>query len=293
MILLVGLVVVFGSIVVGYTMHGGSLLVLVQVSEFIIIGGCGLGALLAGSSPRVVKGVFRETLGLLRRDPIDAARYSELLCLLYDLFYQARKGGLNSLEPHVEAPMESEILGRYPGVRENHEALAFLTDTVKILLSGGVDDHHLSEILEADLEQRHHEEMQVPRALATIGDAMPGFGIVAAVLGIIITMGKIGGSPEQVGHAVAAALVGTFLGILLAYGVIGPAAQALIGRVRSRDAYLQVMRVALLAFARGDAPMTCVEFARRTIEPADRPAFDELEGLTRRRPVAARGVKAA
>lgn len=293
MILLVGLVVVFGSIVVGYTMHGGSLLVLVQVSEFIIIGGCGAGALLAGSSPRVIRGVVRESLGLLKRDPINAARYSELLCLLYDLFYQARKGGLNSLEPHVEEPMESEILGRYPGVRDDPEALAFLTDTVKLLLAGGVDDHHLAEILEADLEQRHHAEMQVPRALATIGDAMPGFGIVAAVLGIIITMGKIGGSPEQVGHAVAAALVGTFLGILLAYGVIGPAAQALTGRVRSRDAYLQVMRVALLAFARGDSPMTCVEFARRTIEPADRPGFDELESLTRRRPVAGRGVKVA
>ena len=284
MFVLIGLVLVFGSIVVGYTMHGGNLMVLWQISEFIIIGGAGLGALIAGNSLKVVKGVFRETLGIFKANPINQARYAELLRLLYELFYQARKEGLNSIESHVEAPEESELLARYPGVRDHHEAVSFLTDTFKVLLTGTVDDHHLGEILEADLEQRHAEELKVPKAMNTVGDAMPGFGIVAAVLGIIITMGKIGGSPEAVGHAVAAALVGTFLGILLAYGLIGPLANAVGGRVHSREAYLNVIRVALLAFARGDAPLTCVEFARRTIEPADRPSFGELEELTKRRP---------
>jgi len=283
-----GLVLVMGSIVVGYTMHGGSLLVLWQVSEFIIIGGAGLGALVAGNSPKVVKGVWTETMGIFRPNPIDASAYSDLLRLLYELFYQARKDGLNSIESHMEKPEKSQLLARYPAIQRNHEALPFLTDTMKILLSGAVDDHHLGEILEADLEQRHAEEMKVPRAMNTVGDAMPGFGIVAAVLGIIITMGKIGGSPEQVGHAVAAALVGTFLGILLAYGVIGPLAHAVAVRIRSREAYLNLIRVAVLAFARGDAPLTCVEFARRTIEPGDRPSFADLEELTRRRPPVAR-----
>jgi len=283
-IVLVGLLVVFGSIVGGYTMHGGKLILLVQVSEYIIIGGCALGALLAANSPKVVKGVFTETLALLRPDPVGPASYSELLRLLYDLFYLARKEGLNGLESHVEDPGRSELIGAYPGVLGNHEAMDFLTDTFKVLLSGAVDDFHLGEILEADLEQRHAQEMKVPKAITAMGDALPGFGIVAAVLGVIITMGKIGGSPEQVGSSVAAALVGTFLGILLAYGVVLPLAQAATTRVRSREAYLNVMRVAILAFARGDAPLTCVEFARRSIEPDYRPSFQELEDSTRRKP---------
>lgn len=284
MFVIIGLVVVFGSIVVGYTMHGGKLIVLWQISEYIIIGGAGLGALIAGNSPKVVKKVFAETFALLKPDPIGPPQYAELLRLLYDLFYQARKEGLNSIEPHVENPESSELMARYPGVQSNAAAVSFMTDTFKVLLTGTVDDHHLGEILEADLEQRNAEEMKAPKAMNTIGDAMPGFGIVAAVLGIIITMGKIGGAPEAVGYAVAAALVGTFLGILLAYGLINPLANAVSARVHSREAYLNVIRVALLAFARGDAPLTCVEFARRAIEPSNRPTFGELEELTRRRP---------
>jgi chemotaxis protein MotA len=161
--------------------------------------------------------------------------------------------------------------------------VAFLADTMKVLLTGAVEDHHLSEILDLDLEQHHEEALAVPNALQTVADALPGFGIVAAVLGVIITMGKIGGSPEAVGESVAAALVGTFLGILLSYGVVGPMAQAILNRVKAEEHYMACIRTALLSFARGDPPITSVEFARRNIEPEDRPSFSELEEMTRRR----------
>lgn len=283
MFLIVGLAIVFGSIVVGYTMHEGELAVLIQVNEFIIIGGAGIGALIVGNKPSTVKGIITHVLGLLKPNPYNRTAFVELLQVLYDVFYAARKDGLVGIESHVEDPKASELFQRYPSFHKNDHALSFLTDTMKVLLTGAVDDHHLSEILEMDLEQHHHEAMVVPHALTTVGDAMPGFGIVAAVLGVIITMGKIGGSPEAVGESVAAALVGTFLGILLAYGVIGPMASAIESRVGAEERYMATIRTALLSFARGDPPITSVEFARRSIEPEDRPSFTELEEMTRRR----------
>ena len=178
---------------------------------------------------------------------------------------------------------ESALFKKYPGFCHHQNALAFLCDTLKVLLTGAVEDHHLSEILDLDLERHHEEEGQVPQALTRVADAMPGFGIVAAVLGVVITMGSIGGAASEIGEKVAAALVGTFLGILLSYGIFGPLATAIETRIRAESAYMSCIRTALLAFARGDAPMTCVEFARRNIEPIDRPSFAELEALTRRK----------
>jgi chemotaxis protein MotA len=277
------MIVVLGSVIVGYTMHGGNLVVLLQINEYIVIGGAALGALLVGNKPSIVKSIFSETLGLLKPSPYNQAAFKELLQVLYEVFYAARKDGLVGIESHVENPEESELFQAYPTFHRHHAAMAFLSDTLKVLLTGAVDDHHLSEILDLDLEQHHGEASKVPQALAKVADALPGFGIVAAVLGIIITMGKIGGSPEQVGMSVAAALVGTFLGVLLAYGVVGPLAQAIAQRVKAEEAYMACIRTALLSFARGDPPITSVEFARRNIEPADRPSFTELEDLTRRR----------
>ena len=187
------------------------------------------------------------------------------------------------LEPHIEDPEKSDIFGKYASVIKNHHALAFLTDTLKVLVTGAIEEHHLAEILDLDLERQSEEAMAVPHALNKVGDAMPGFGIVAAVLGVVITMGSINGAASEIGEKVAAALVGTFLGILLAYGFINPLASAVEARIKSEDAYMMCIRTALLAFARGDSPMTAVEFARRNIEPGDRPSFAELEGLTRRR----------
>lgn len=283
MFLIIGLAVVFGSIFVGYTMHGGEIAVLIQISEVIIICGCAIGAVVVGNSPSVVKEMLSTVVGLLKPSPYSKQTFAELLQVLYDIFYAARRDGLVGIEAHVENPEGSDIFNKYPSFQQNHHAVHFVADTIKVLLTGAVEDHHLSEILDLDLEQHHEEAMTIPHVLQTTADALPGFGIVAAVLGVIITMGKIGGSPESIGESVAAALVGTFLGILLAYGVVAPMAQAAGARVAEEERYMACIRTALLSFARGDPPITSVEFARRTMEPEDRPTFSELEEMTRKR----------
>ena len=283
MFVIIGALIVFGSVIGGYVMHGGPVLVLIQISEFIIIGGAGIGALILANPPALVKKVMRDTMTLLKPNPFNESAYSELLQVLYEVFQTARREGLVGLESHIEEPEKSSLFAKYPSFANNHHAVSFLADTLKVLLTGAVEDHHLSEILDMDLEQQHEEAMSVPHAMSRVGDAMPAFGIVAAVLGVIITMGSIGGAASEIGNKVAAALVGTFLGIFLGYGFIGPTATAMEARIRAEHAYMACIRTALLAFARGDSPMTCVEFARRNIEPADRPSFAELESLTRRK----------
>jgi len=282
-LIIIGLVVVFGSIIGGFLMHHGPLMVLVQPNEFLIIGGAGIGSFVVGNPPSVIKESVRQVMALLKPSPFNEKAYGELLQALYDVFQKARKDGLVGLEAHIEEPEKSEIFKKYPDFMHHHDAVALLCDTLKVLLTGAVEDHHLEAILDADLDQQHHEAMVVPGAINKVADAMPGFGIVAAVLGVIVTMASIGGAASEIGEKVAAALVGTFIGILLSYGVIGPIAQAIEGRVRAHSAYMTCIKTALLAFARGDSPMSAVEFARRNIEPVDRPSFAALENLTRRR----------
>jgi chemotaxis protein MotA len=277
MFIIIGLVVVFGSVIAGYTMHHGNLAVLMQVSEFIIIGGAGLGSMLIGNPPSVVMGVFKQCIALLKGNPYKKSSFSELLQVLFELFQTAKRDGMLALEAHVERPHESEIFRKYPFFLHNHHAVSFLTDTLKVLLTGSVDRHDLAEILELDLESHHEEAMVIPGVLAKIGDAMPGFGIVAAVLGVVITMGSIGGAAQEIGQKVAAALVGTFVGILLAYGVFQPLAQACENVVRGEGAYMACIKTAILSFSRGDPPITTSEFARRNIEPSLRPSFSEME----------------
>jgi chemotaxis protein MotA len=279
---IVGLILVFGSILAGFVLDNGHLVVLFQPTEFLIIGGAAFGSFVVSNPMTTVKGSIKAVLGLLKANPYDEKAYGELLKVLYDVFQKARKDGLVGLEAHIEDPEKSEIFKKYDFFRNNHHALPFLCDTLKVLLTGAVEDHHLAEILDLDLEKQGEEARAVPAALAKIGDSLPGFGIVAAVLGVVITMGAIGGSAQEIGEKVAAALVGTFLGILLAYGLVNPLANAIEARLRAEHDYMNCIRTALLAFARGDAPMTCVEFARRNIEPVERPSFAELEALTRK-----------
>ena len=281
MFVIIGLFLVLGSVVTGYLMHHGQLAVLWQPNEFVIIGGAGLGSMIMANPLPVIKGVFAQLMGLLKANPFGAKAYAELLQVLYEIFQKARKDGLVGLEAHIEDPEKSDIFSKYPSFSKNHHAVSLLCDTLKVLLTGTVEDHNLAEILDIDLEKHHHEMMQVPHAVAAVSDAMPGFGIVAAVLGVIVTMGQIGGEAKLIGESVAAALVGTFLGILLAYGVLGPISKAMENRIAAEHDYMLCVRTALLAFARGDAPMTAVEFARRNVEPHERPSFSELEGLTR------------
>lgn len=283
MFVIIGLVVVFGSVIGGYVMHHGNVAVLWQPTEFIIIGGAGVGTLIIGNPPAVLKACVGQLLGLLKPNPYGAKAYAELLQVLYEVFQKARKDGLVGLEAHIENPEGSDIFQKYPSFMANHHAVSLLCDTLKVLLTGTVEDHNLADILDVDLEKHHHESMLAPHAITTVGDAMPGFGIVAAVLGVIITMGSIGGAASEIGNKVAAALVGTFIGILLAYGVFGPIAKAMETRLHAEHDYMLCIRTALLSFARGDAPMTAVEFSRRNIEPHERPSFTELEELTRKK----------
>jgi len=281
--IIVGLVIVMGAVLGGYVMGHGHLSVLFQPNEFLVLGGAGLGSMIIANPVSVLKSSVSQTMGLLKPNPFSATAYAELLQVLYDIFQKARKDGLVGLESHIENPESSDIFQKYPSFMGNHHAVSLLCDTLKVLLTGTVEDHNLAEILDVDLEKHHHEAMLVPHAITAVGDAMPGFGIVAAVLGVIITMGAIGGAASEIGEHVAAALVGTFLGILLAYGVFSPIAKALENRIHAEHDYMLCVRTALLSFARGDAPMTAVEFARRNVEPHERPSFAELEELTRKK----------
>ena len=276
-----GFCVVLGSIATGMLMHGGNLMVLWQISEFVIIGGAAFGALLVSGGLGTLRQVAGGVADVLRPDPYDEDAYLELLQVLYEVFYTARREGLMGIEEHAEAPDESDLFAQYPGFREKQHALDYLTDTLKVLLTGAVEEHHLAEILDLDLEERQASAMEAAETVDELGEAMPGFGIVAAVIGVIITMGHIGGSAEEIGHSIAAALVGTFLGVLSAYGIIKPMASAMESRVESQQAYLNCIRTGLLSFARGDSPVTSVEFARRVIEVDERPSFGEVEDLIR------------
>ncbi len=277
MFLIIGLAVVFGSIIVGFTMAGGQISVLIQISEFIVIGGAGLGSILIANPPSIIGQIIKGILGVMKGNKFTKNVYTELLRMLYELFMLARREGMVALEAHAERPHESDIFKKYPSFAANHHAQEFLCDTLKVVITGTVQPFDLAEMMETDLDTHHKAAEKVSDVIQTTGDAMPGFGIVAAVLGVVITMGSIGGSPEEIGHHVAAALVGTFIGILLAYGVFAPIAAALKGHLDSEAQYMACIRAALLAFARGDAPMTAVEFARRNIDPGGRCSFTEME----------------
>lgn len=277
MFVLIGIGLVLAATVAGFVMSKGNIAVLIQVNEFIIIAGAGIGSFVAANGLANAKAAIKSVTGLLKPSPYTKQAYLDLLKMMYQLFNVARKEGLLGLEGHIEDPAKSEIIGKYPAFLHNHHASAFFCDTMKVILTGAVGPHDLSEMMELDLEIAHHEERVPVDAVATVGDAMPGFGIVAAVLGVIITMGHMKEGPEVIGEAVAAALVGTFVGVLLGYGVFGPIARAMELRMQGGSQYLNSIRYALFSFARGESPITCVEFARRNIEPSIRPGFTEME----------------
>lgn len=276
MFVIIGIVVVFGSVIGGYMLHG-DLAVLWQPGEFIIIGGAALGAFLISNPLPVVKKTIAGVLGALKGASVSKAKYIELLQMLYELFQFAKREGIIALEPHVESPESSSIFSKYPGFLANHHAVEFLSDTLKILLSGGVPAHDLEELMDMDLEAHHEEEAIPPGAVQTTADAFPGLGIVAAVLGIIVTMGAINEGAEAVGAKVAGALVGTFLGVLMSYGLIGPIASNMGYNSNKEARYLFAIKAGLLSFAKGAPASVAIEYARRSIDPEHRPTFKETE----------------
>ena len=281
MFAIIGTLVVIGAIVGGYLMEHGNLMVLVQPAELVIIGGAALGTLLIANPLPIVIGVFTGLIGVLKGSPYDKTTYLEALKMMNDLFMTARKNGMGRLEADIEDPQKSTILSKYPKFLKNHHAVSFICDTLRMSISGGVPAFDLDQMMEADMEVHHHEASLPIAALSTVADALPGLGIVAAVLGVVITMGAIGGPPEEIGHKVAAALVGTFLGILLCYGFLGPLAANLTKMSDAESEYLKVLRQGVIAFIKGSAPILAVEFARRSIPGHVRPSFKELEAACR------------
>lgn len=282
MVIVAGILLVLVATVVGFLMDRGNIRVLLQLNELIILGGAGFGSFFAANGVKNLRAARDSFRALLKPDPHTKQGYVDLLKMLYQLFAVARREGLLGVESHVERPEESPLFLAYPSVLEDQRATSFLCDTMKVVLTGAVGPHDLSEMMEMDLESVQAEQRVPIDAIHTVGDAMPGFGIVAAVLGVIITMGKIGDGPTRdLGQSVAGALVGTFLGVLIAYGVCAPIARAMELRLKSHLNYLQCIRSALVSFARGESPITCMEFARRNIDPSVRPGFSEMENAVK------------
>lgn len=289
MLVIIGSVVVIGAVFGGFLMAGGTLGVLIQPSEFIVIGGAALGSMLISTPMPVLKGIGAQ-LGAAMGAGLTKADYQDLLALLYQVFKQVQQGGAMSLETHFDEPEKSSILSRYPKFLKWHEALDFLADSVKVIIVGGIAPHDLDALLDEDLRAHHEEALKPAAALTKIGDALPGLGIVAAVLGIVITMGHIDAPPAEIGHHVGAALVGTFLGILLSYGFLQPLAGTLEAKVNSDGAYFVCIKAGLLATYKGNPPAIAIEFARRVLPHEVRPSFADAEKFCK---AAASGASAA
>jgi len=283
---IIGIVLVFGAVVGGFLMEEGKLPVLLQPAELIIIGGAALGTLLAANPLPLIIKIFKSLAGIVAGSRFTAAFYLESLKMLSDIFQFARKSGMAKLEEDIENPGKSAVFSKFPKLVKDDHVLYFICDTLRTAVAGVVAPHDLDALVEADIEIHHHENSAPVRSLVTVADALPGLGIVAAVLGIVITMGALGGPPEQIGKKVAAALVGTFLGILLSYGLVAPLAANLEKILDSEFQYYQTLRAGLMAFAKGMAPMICVEFARRAIPHDLRPTFQEMEAVCKGRKAA-------
>lgn len=280
MFAIIGIVVVFGAIAAGYLMEHGNLRVLMQPAELIIIGGAAIGTVLIANPLHILKQIAAGVVGVFKGSKITKQYYVQSLKMMYDLLSKARKEGLMSLEADVEEPSKSPIFSKYPNFVKDHHVRDFLCDTLRMAVTGA-DPFDLDQLMELDMEVHHHDATQPVSALSTMADSLPGLGIVAAVLGVVITMGALGGPPEEIGKKVAAALVGTFLGILLCYGLVGPLAANMTKAAEEEHAYLGVLRVLVISFLKGSAPIQAVEVGRRAIPGHLRPSFQEVEKACR------------
>ena len=277
MFAIIGIVVVFGAVIGGFLMEKGHMAVLVQPAELLIIAGASTGTLLVANPIHILKGIGSGLAGVLKGSPFGKPRYLSALKMMYQFLNKVRKEGLLSVEMDVEKPKESTIFKNYPDFLADHHAKDFVCETLRMAITGGVEPFDMDQMMELDMEVHHHASTQPVSALTTMADALPGLGIVAAVLGVVITMGSLGGPPEEIGEKVAAALVGTFLGILLCYGVAGPLSSNMAKSSDEHNEYLHVLRVLLLSFLKGSAPMIAIEMGRRAIPAHVRPSFDEME----------------
>jgi chemotaxis protein MotA len=281
MFAIIGILVVFGAVIGGFLMEHGHLKVLLQPSELVIIAGAAAGTILVANPLYILKAIASGIGSVFGASPFTESYYLESLKMMYEILTKARKDGLVALESDIEDPEKSALLSKYPAFLKNHHVRDFVCDTLRMVMTGGIEPFDVDQLLDLDMEVHHRDAHAPVSALASTADSLPGLGIVAAVLGVVITMGALGGPPEEIGHRVAAALVGTFLGILLCYGLVGPLAANMSKRADEEHAYLYVLRVLMVAFVKGTAPIMAVEVARRAIPGHVRPSFQELESTCR------------
>ncbi len=287
MFFIVGSVVVIACVLGGYLLNGGHLIVLFQPFEFLIIIGAAIGAFITSNRKPVVSGTLAAVAGLLKAERYDKESYLELLSLLYSIFKLAKTKGALALEQHVENPHESTLFQRFPRFFADHHAMVFICDYLRLLTLGTDNHHEMETLMDEDIATHHEEHQAIVGAVQTVADGLPALGIVAAVLGVIHTMGSITEPPAVLGHLIGGALVGTFMGVLLAYGFVGPIGAAVKGRGEAEQRYFLCIKAAILAYMQGYAPSVAVEFARKSLNTDVRPTFYEVEEAVEALPAAA------
>lgn len=279
----VGILIVFGMVFGGFIIHGGKMGVILHAAptELMIILGAAFGGYVIGNPMKIIKMGIKLAMKSMTAKGPQKKDYTELLQMLFQLFQLFRKDGPQAVEKHIETPDKSEIFNAYPSFMHNHHAVHFLCDTMKITLSADLSPYDVDDLLDGDIKAIHAEEHMAQHAVQMVADGVPGLGIVAAVLGIVITMSKLSEGTEVIGASVAGALVGTMLGVFLAYGLIGPTATKMAADIEAEGKYLQAIKAAMVALQRGAPPIVCVEYARRSIQPEERPSFDEMDKATK------------
>lgn len=277
MFFIIGFIVVFGSVIGGFLALGGHLDVLWQPFEFVIIGGAAIGAFVISNPKRVIGGVAGSFGTIFKGPKYKKESYLELLSVMYAVFRLAKSKGDLALEGHVEKPEDSDIFNQYPTFSKDHHAVEFLCDYLRLLTLGASTSHEVEAVMDNELETHHNEQHDISHAVNEMGQAFPALGIVAAVLGVIHTMGSITEPPEVLGHLIGGALVGTFFGILISYGLVGPMAASLEQTHSADSKYLECMKVGIIAHMQGYAPQVSVEFARKVLTSDVRPSFTEVE----------------
>lgn len=277
MLVIVGYVIVCASVFGGFVLAGGHIASLFQPVELLMIGGAAAGAFLVGNTVKTIKATLRDLPKVMKGPKYSKEIYMELMALLYELLGKVRKEGLMSIEGDVERPEESPIFAKYPKVASDHHVIEFLTDYLRIMVSGNLNAMEIENLMDIEIETHHHEETVSSHVIAKLGDGLPAFGIVAAVMGVVHTMASVGIPPAELGILIANALVGTFLGILLAYGFVGPLSSLLEQKAEEGTKIFNVIKVTLLANLNGYAPAMAVEFGRKVLDSTERPSFLELE----------------
>jgi chemotaxis protein MotA len=274
----IGYVIVIGCVVGGYALAGGHLGALWQPLELLIIGGAAVGAFIVANNGKALKSTMQALPGLLKGSKYTKALYMQLMALLFEILTKARKEGLMAIEADIDDPSKSAIFSKYPDIMADHHVIEFITDYLRIMVGGNLNAFEIENLMDNEIDTHHHEGEVPINAITKVGDGLPAFGIVAAVMGVVKTMASVGQPPSVLGEMIAHALVGTFLGILLAYGFVSPLAVRLEQRLHESTKMFQCIKVTLLGSLNGYAPAVAVEFGRKVLFSTERPSFAELEG---------------